>query len=255
MRDAFVPLVASLLVWPSSGHCDETYNRLIVGGSYQDLPGASGRSVGVDWVRSGAVRVVSFGSESVSVADSQWSVARGSVYRRLSGGADIFGSAAVGPASTNGESFSYKRLEAAATVPLTASWRLVARDTFVDVEPIRGHVLTLGANVRRGTVTTQFEVSQGVGGNIEQHGINLRIDGRIRKATVFAGALVGNSNNRLLLNEAGATVSEARMHQAYAGMTLLLGRVDLTLTVDVASSGSTRRQSIGTFIGIPLASK
>jgi hypothetical protein len=198
---------------------------------------------------------MSFGAETVSVADSHWSVVRGSVYRQLRGGADILGSGAVGPGATNGDSFSYERLQVGATVPVAGSWRLVARDTFVDVEPIHGHVLTIGASLRRGAATMQLDTSQAVAGNVEQRSLGFRIDGRIRKSGVFAGALVGDSNNRLLLNEPGAAISETKMRQVYAGMTLMLGKLDLTMTVDMATSGNTHRQSVGAVVGIPLGSR
>ena len=38
-------------------------------------------------------------------------------------------------------------------------------------------------------------------------------------------------------------------------MTLTLGKLDLTMTVDMATSGSTHRQSIGAVVGIPLGSR
>jgi len=254
MRDAIV-ILASLLAWPACGRCDESHDRLILAGSYQDLPDASGNSAGVDFVRSFGARAMSFGAETVSVADSHWSVVRGSVYRQLRGGTDVLGSGAVGPGSTNGDSFSYGRLQIGSTVPLSGAWRLVARDTFVDVEPIHGHVLTIGASVRRGAATTQFEISQAVAGNVEQRSVGFRIDGRVRKLAVFAGALSGDSNNRLLLNEVGAAIADTKMRQVYAGMTLMLGKLDLTMTVDMATSGSTHRQSIGAVVGIPLGSR
>jgi len=50
----------------------------------------------------------------------------------LRDGADVLGSAKLGPGSTNGESFctnGYSRRHHSAT----ADWRLVTRDTFVDV--------------------------------------------------------------------------------------------------------------------------
>ena len=255
MRDAFIVAAVSLLAWPSLGRCEESHDRLIAAASYQDLPGSSGNTIGADFVRSSGPRVVSFGAETVSVADSHWSVVRGSFYRQLHGGADILGSAAAGPGSTSGDSFSYERLQAGATIPLMADWRLVVRDTFIDVDPIRGHVLTLGASRRRGSATLQFDTSQAVGGNIEQRSVGFRIDGRIRKSAVFAGGLVGDSNNRLLFNEPGAIGSVTKMHQAYAGVTVMLGKLDVTMTVDAATSGSVHRQSIGAVVGIPLGSR
>jgi hypothetical protein len=255
MRDPFIVVVVSLLAWPSPARCDDSHDRLIIAAGYQDLPDSSGNSASADFVRSSGARVLSFGAETTSVADSHWSVVRGSFYRQLRSGADVLGSAALGPGSTNGESFSYERLQAGASLPLTADWRLVARDTFVDVDPIRGHVLTLGASRRHGSATMQFETSQAVGGNIEQRSVGFRIDGRIRKSAVFAGGLVGDSNNRLLFNEAGATFSDTKLRQAYAGVTLMLGKLDLTMTVDAATSGSVHRQSIGAVVGIPLGSR
>lgn len=254
MRDAFIVVVVSLLACPS-GRCDAGHDRLIVAASYQDLPGSSGNAASADFVRSSGARVLSFGAETTSVADSHWSVARGSFYRQLHGGADILASAALGPGSANGESFSYERLQAGATIPLMADWRLVARDTFVDVDPIRGHVLTLGASRRHGSATVQFDTSRAAGGNIEQRSVGFRIDGRVRKSAVFAGGLVGDSNNRLLFNEPGALSSDTKMRQAYAGVTLMLGKLDLTMTVDAATSGSIHRQSIGAVVGIPLGSR
>jgi hypothetical protein len=255
MRDAFAIVVTCLVAWPSLGSCEDSRDRLIVAAGYQDLPDSTGNSVGADFVRSSAARMLSFGAETVSVADSHWSVVRGSAYRQLRGGADLLGSAAIGPGSTNGESFTYERLQLGGTIPVTDEWRLVARDTFVDVEPIRGQVLTLGGNRRRGSTIMQFDVSHAVGGNIEQRSVGFRIDGRMRKSTVFVGGLVGDTNNRLLFNEVGLALSDMKLRQAYAGMTLMLGKCDVTMTVDSATSGGVRRQSIGAIVGIPLASR
>jgi hypothetical protein len=243
------------VAWSRLNAAEEFYDRLVVAASYQSLPGENGSAQSVDFVRAYPTKAFSIGGQIVRVADDHWNLVRVGAHEQLRRGLDLYGGLDAGPGVTQGESFTYEHLLAGATIPVAADWRVVAQDTYVDVDTVEGHLTSVGFTFRKHRLGAQFDVARSMGGTIDERSADFRIDFRIAKSTVLAGWLVGDSNNRLLVDLPISDAGKTKVRQFFGGATVPLGGMDLTAMFDIATSGGVRRQSVSVIVGVPLVSR
>jgi hypothetical protein len=226
---------------------------LIVTFNAQQMRRANGRTAGLDWVGRFDAGVLSIGAHSSDVGPSQWSVLGVGGSRPVGEKRILSGRLDIGPGSTDGQAFTFKKLHAALSFPVSPRLTLTAYDTFVDVAPVSGHLIGGGARLTgdKGR-SLQMQVAASAGGNLDEQSFSTRLDYRATPPYFMAGLVLSRSNNALLLNIPGTEAVNTRLRQGFAGATLPLRRTELTIALEAAKIGDSRRYAVTVAVRLRL---
>jgi hypothetical protein len=221
--------------------------------SLQRAPDADGQTLSAAWVQSAGRDLWLAGAELTEIAGAEWTVARFGVTRRLRSGRDLTTQVDIGPANVGGERFVFKKIFADATVASRDRWLVRVSDTFVDVQPLHGHLLgtAFGWRAENG-LSMEARAARSIAGNLDELTKAIRFDYRASPPYLMAGAVRTTSNNRLLLNVPGLS-AEREVHEHFAGVTVPLRGVDVTFVADTARMPGLRRDSVMVAVTVPFA--
>lgn len=256
MKAPPLPIAGALLACclAAASRAESAATEALVGGvNLQGMRGANGGSAGVDWVRTTARHVVTGGAQISNVGPSRWAVVRGTVAQHRGRRTSVAGSIDVGPGSTEGERFTYRKFGARLSAPLAARWTLLAESTYVDVDTVSGNVVTLGGETARANgLSFRVQGARSTSGTLDEHGFLLRFDRRAAPPYLLAGVTASSTNNRLTLG-AQADAPTTRARQAFVGLSFPLRSGELTVALDLGDVGGLRRSGLAVYVRSPLA--
>lgn len=237
-----IALGAGLCAGSSSLAQEAPSRHVILAWSAQHLADDHGRSLSLDWVGAEAGDVYSLGAELAEVSSTRWNVFHASLAKRLGSRVTWAAGMGVGPGSTDNDRFTYVRANASLSIAVGDAWSVGVKDTYVDIEPVRGHLLTMGAAWHGSRVLSlAAELTSSASGNLDDRMLNLRADRRLGTRSLAAGISTGTSNNRLIFNLPSASASETRLRQLFLSFTIPVGQLALTFSLDAARLGDLDR--------------
>ena len=250
---------SAALVWALTAvcHAETAVSEAAVAGvNLQRMQSANGGSIDVDWVETAEKRVVTAGAGFTKIGDSQWAVLRGAMSQIGDVLPAVSGSVDIGPGSNDGDQFTYLKLGVGISAPLTERWRFFARDTYVDIEPVSGHIVTLGADtMRRSGLSLQLQASRSTSGSLDERGHLVRIDYRARPPYLTGGVAVTRTNDRFALGAAPTDISTTNVREAFVGMSLPVRGGELTITAQLGNVGGVQRRGLSVFVRSAIASR
>lgn len=227
--------------------------HVIVGGAVQQLAGGDGESLSVLWTRAFESGLVSAGASRTQVGDSDWTLVHGGGVRRLPGGWTLSGDIDLGPATIDGAESTFTKVRAEASTAVFDRWNLSVEETFVNVDKIRGHLITAGSFLTVSDATSiQARLTGSVQGNLDQQTVSLRFDHRRRRLNFLGGLAFGRSNNHLLLNVPAIEAGTNRWLQGFAGVSLPLKPFEMTIVAESAELGEVRRKGLSVTFRLPV---
>lgn len=225
---------------------------LIIGGGAQQMAGADGANLAAHWVATMPAGTLSVGAARTDLGDSRWTLVSVGAFRTFPRGWSLSSGLDVGPAILEGASERITKLRAEAAFPVSSRWTLRVEETYVDVRPVSGHLLS-GAVRFAASQALSFDVKAGrsIVGNLDDESLSLRLDYRAAPPYLLAGIVLGSSNNRLLLNIPGPGTT-TRLRQGFVGLTFPIDAASVTIAVEVAKIGDTRRSALSASLRLPV---
>lgn len=242
----------ALLLWCIAGVCHaetEVAEAVVAGVNLQRMESADGGSIGADWIRTTEKRVYTAGAGTTNIGTSQWTVVRATAAQIRGTRPAVSGSVEVGPGSDGAERFTYSKLGVGFSASLAERWRLFARDTYVDIEPVAGHILELGVEAtRRNGLSLQVQASRSVSGSLYEHGQLVRVDYRARPPYFMGGVSVTTTNERIALGGAQTETSVTKVRQTFFGVSFPVRGKELTIAAELGYVGGARRGGLSVFV-------
>lgn len=231
----------------------ESSERIIVEVGAQRMSEADGGSLRVDWVRSFESGVLSVGANRSAVGAGHWTLMSIGGARTYPAGWVLSGGVDFGPAKIYGDYSTFAKARAEISIPVSRGWTLSAQESFVDVHPVSGHLITGGARwVRDSGLSFNMQMSKSVAGDLDQRSMLFRLDRRAMPPYLMAGLVLGTSNNRLLLGVPDADAVETALREAFVGISFPFSRTELTFVTAVAQIGAARRASLSASFQRPV---
>jgi hypothetical protein len=228
----------------------------VAGINLQRMPNANGGDVGVDWVQATERRVITAGANVANIEQSQWTVFRASATQTRGTRLAVSGSVDLGQGSNAGERFTYLKLGVGISVSPSEQWRLFVRDTYVDVEPISGHIVAVGGETtRRNGLSLQLQTARSVSGSLDEASHLVRFDHRARPPFLMAGVAFTTTNDRFALGVSPAQASTTRVRQGFFGVSFPLRDKELTIAADIGDVGGRRRDGLSLILRSPIDSR
>lgn len=218
-----------------------------------------GQRASVDWIdRRDSGSVLTYGVSRFEMDDTSWSLARISAYRPLSHDIRMDFALAAGPGQTAGERYTYQKAELGIELPLVDHWRLGFRDSYLNIHPTRGHLLTTNLRYQpENDWSIAFSLNESIAGNLQASAASVRFD-RFAAVHWFAGVVRGSTNDTRLLDVADLTPAETagdRYWQYFLGANLSIGPATLTIAADVLGQGQERRRAVNVAIKLPIGNR
>lgn len=231
-------------------HAETPASEVLVAGlNLQRMPSANGSSVTVDWVRSVEQRVVTAGADVSKVGRNQWMLFKASAAQNRGARPAVSGSVDIGPGSNDGERFTFLKLGLGLTAPLSEHWNFFARSAYVDVEPIAGHIVTVGGDTTRPNgVSFRLQTARSASGSLDERSHFVRFDYRARAPYIMAGITAASTNNRLSLGAVPIETAATKLRQAFFGLSFPVRGKDLTVAMDLGKVGGVRRSGVSIFV-------
>lgn len=249
-------IAIALLGWSAAAECAEPVEVLVAGLRLQRMPTADGNSVAVDWVRIGETRIVSGGAEVSNIGPNQWTVFRATAAQNRGERVAASGSFDIGPGSTDGERFTFLKVGMGVSIPLPGSWKLFGQNLYVDVEPTKGNVVTLGGETTRpGGVALRVQTSRAVSGTLDETSHVVRLDFRVNARSYLAGLATSSTNNRLSFGESPLETGTTRFREAFFGLSFPIRRRDLTIAAELGETAGVQRSGLAFFVRSPMSSR
>jgi hypothetical protein len=215
------------------------------------MPGANGSTAEVAWARVSDRRTMTAGAAIANVGPNRWTSLRASAAQNRGRGPALSGSIDVGPGSNDDGSFTFLKLGVGIAAPLANRWRVSAEDTYVNVDAVSGHVLTLGGETTRGNWSVRLQASRSLSGTLDEQSHLVRFD-RSGKTHIMAGLAATQTNDRVSLGDSPAETGTTKLRQVFVGVSFPLRRHALTVAVELGEAGTTRRHGVSFFIKSPL---
>jgi hypothetical protein len=229
---------------------------IVAGVNLQRMPSANGGSIGVDWVNTTERRVVTAGADMSSIGTSRWTVIRGTVAQDTNARSAFSASLDVGPGSNAGDGFTFLKIGVGVSARLTERWRVFVRDTYVDVEPVSGQVVALGAETTpRNGFSLSLQTSQAVSGSLDEGGYLVRIDHRSRRPFLMGGLSSTTTNNKFAYGAAPTEATETDVRHAFFGLSFPVRRRELTIAAQLGKAGDVRRSGLSVVVSSPIETR
>lgn len=238
---------AAMLICASlpAGVCADPVEHFVASLVAQRQPGGSGGSLGADWIGRYGSHVLTVGAMASEAGSSRWTLIRVGGALPLSGGWTVAGGLDYGPATIDTADTTFTKLRTELSVPFGRRWTFRAQETYVDVQPVVGHLLGAGAALALdGGLSLDVQLAQSIGGSLDDSSVSLRVDYRARAPYLMAGLVAGTSNNRLHVNQGGIASQRTGLRVVFLGLTMPLEAVDLTVAMEMAHVGTARRRSL-----------
>src|SRR5262245_22395770 len=134
-------LAAAALALAAASAAAQTSDQLLASATLQDAPAADGESVAAAWLQSSGRELWLAGAERTRIGSDHWTLARLGATRPLGARRNLIAQLDIGPANVGGEHFVFKKAFVDVTAVAGESWSMRVSDTYVDVQPQRGHLL------------------------------------------------------------------------------------------------------------------
>lgn len=247
------------LVWCLAAACraeTPAAEALVAGLNLQRMPSADGSIIGVDWVQATESRVITAGADVANIGQSQWTVLKASATQKRGARPAVSGSVDIGPGSNTGERFTYLKLGVGLSAAPFERWRLFARDTYVDIEPVSGHIVTVGGETTRPNgFSLQLQTARSASGTLDEQSHLVRADYRARPPYLMGGVAVTTTNERSALGATPTDASATRVRQGFFGVSFPVRGTELTIAAELGKVGGLRRSGLSVFVRSPLPAR
>jgi hypothetical protein len=233
-----------------------TAEAVVAGLNLQRIPSANGGDIGVDWVRATEDRVITAGADVADVGQNRWTVFRATATQKRGTRPALSGSLDFGPGSNAGERFTYLKLGVGVSATLSERWRMFARDTYVDIEPVAGHIIAVGGETTRSNgLSLQLQAARSMSGSLDEDSHLVRFDYRAQPPYLMGGIALTTTNDHLTLGGEAAAVSTMRVRQGFFGLSFPLRGKELTIAADIGDVGGVRRTGLSLILRSPIDSR
>ncbi|MDX1516214.1 MAG: hypothetical protein R3288_05210 [Woeseiaceae bacterium] len=195
------------------------------------------------------------GLSHFDVGGSSWTLAMLGISGRAGQRFVLDSRVEAGPGQIDGDDFVYSKVRAGATWLASEHWTIALSDTYINIDDSLGHIVTA-------SLTRQFGGRLGItldgiasaGGNLDTRQFGMKFRLQQARVTWLAGAYSGETRNPAILNETGATFGgdDVRVRQAYAGISMPIGRYTLISVFDYTTLDDTIRRELSFAVRIPI---
>jgi hypothetical protein len=259
MSASAVRAASAALLWclTAVAHAETAASEAVVAGlNLQRMPNANGGDIGVDWVQATERRVITAGADIADIGQSQWTVFRATAAQKRGPRPAVSGSVDLGPGTNAGERFTFLKLGVGLSASLSEQWRVFARDTYVDVEPVSGHIVAVGGETTRPNgVSLQLQTARSISGSLDEDSHLVRFDYRARPPYLMAGIALTTTNDRLALGAEPMQTSTTRVRQGFFGVSFPVRGKELTIAADIGEVGDVRRTGLSLILRSPIDSR
>lgn len=228
---------------------------LVASGELIDVTGpASGHAQALAWLHmTPDQRVFVAGASRFKLDQTRWTLGRLEYSQPASSRLRLSGAFEAGPAESNGERFTYRKLRAGLDYAIGAGLTMALSDTWLNIRPSAGHVLGADLSWRASArLHLKLGIHEALGSHLDASALAARLDyyGRVH---FYAGAVDGRTSDTRLLNLTGGLAASGDYRQGYAGINLPLGATTLSLTFDLIDAGAATRRALSVGLKLPLA--
>jgi hypothetical protein len=216
--------------------------------------GATGRTAAIEWLHPvSAASALNTGLSSFSLADVAWTYGRFGAMRRVATRTVLHGQVDAGAGREQGQRFTY--LAAQGTLDQTlvdGRLALQIQDRYVDIHTTTGNIAKIGLAVLPiKPLKVEASYHSSIGGSLDTRSITLRADGHRRGFSVFTGVSTGRTENALV--GLGVAFQPAQpLNEIFAGTTIPVRRLRLTVTADSLKLGATEKRTVSVSWFVPL---
>lgn len=250
MRGALAVLVLGFA--GSAGAQNAGPEYFVVAGGLQQMPGADGANLATHWITALPSGTLSVGAARTDLEGDRWTLMSVGASRAFPRGWNLATGIDIGPAVLNGESERFAKMRAEASIPVSSRWSIRAEESYVDVYPVSGHLVS-GA-VRFAPTekhSFDFKLTRSIAGNLDDASVSFRFDYRGVPPYLMAGIVAASSNNRLLLNTPGSGTT-TKMRQGFVGLTFPIDEISVTVVAEIADIGDARRTALSASLRLPV---
>jgi len=238
----WVAVLLACLLWPATAHPEEEVrNVLYVSGQVMSLESdAVGGGGGLEWWHQlSASSAITLGAFAFSLADSHWAYGKTGLSLSYPTGTSVSANASLGGGRRLRDDFIYQVGEVEVTQALIDKrLYLVGGDQYAHVSRSQENLVKAGLLVYPiPTLAIRANYHYSLGGNVDSQFVSGRADLTLARLTLLAGFLLGRTTPERF-NVITNTARAVRSEEFFAGISVPLGRHEVTVVYDLARQGS-----------------